>query len=358
MGKNCQSTRRTIQRHVTMAIIATDILIKSMLEAAIADYRANSWIVEDVFSGLASDPLAAPEAGWKEVKTAMNWFQRTDIPVLLQHRIGDAPKIPCISIAYQPSREMQERASLGDDGIVEDYTSHGNGEIIAVQKITRNFTPSEYDKSEGLFTMPKGVSTEVMSSGNYVVAKSGKAYEITRIVGTKQFNVAPGTIDDFTDCYIAPKSTVWNVHREITFLSESYQIGCHTQNDPSTTIWLWQLVFYSFLRYKEAFLEGRGFELSGLQSSALERNQQFEAENVFSKYITISGQTCGTWIKFIAPKLESVTGGIKILDASTAIDLDTTYGDNSEDCPPTWWVKGDFEEEENPPVLGEDDKDC
>ena len=159
-----------------MGIIATDILLKSFLEAAIADLRANSWILEDVFSGLASDPMAAPEAGWKEVQAAMEWFQKTDIPVLLQHRIGDAPKIPCFSISYQPSREMAERASLGDEGFVEDYAmDRPDRGVIAVQKITRNFTPNSYDKTTGLVVMPDSVNTDTMSTGNYVVTQSGKA---------------------------------------------------------------------------------------------------------------------------------------------------------------------------------------
>lgn len=341
-----------------MAIIATDILIKSMLEAAINDYRANSWILEDVFSGLAADPLAAPEAGWKEVQAAINWFQKTNIPILLQHRIGDAPRIPCISIAYQPSREMQERASLGDDGVIEDYYP-GNGRgATALQKITKDFTPKEYDRATGQFIMPKGLDTNSMSPGNYVIAKSGKAYQILSITGSNQFKITPGTVDDFTDCYIAPKTTVWNVHREFTFISESYSIGCHTQNDPVTTVWLWQLVFYSFLRYKEAFLEGRGFELSGLTSSALERNSQFEAENVFSKYITISGQTCGSWIKFIAPRFESIKTMIEIGDAPNAVDLDATYGDDSKECPPSWSIKGDFTSDEEIETLRDEEDDC
>ena len=340
-----------------MAIIATDILLKSALEAALSDLRANRWILEDVFAGLANDPLASPEAGWKEVAAAIAWFTETDIPVLLQHRVGDTPKIPCISIAYEPSREMEERASLADDGFDEDYPMNQTGRgIVAVQKITSNFTPDQYDRTDGQFLMPSHVSTESMSVGNYVVAKSGKAYQVILINGDRKFQVTPGTTDDFTDCYIAPKSTIWNARKELTFLSESYSIGCHTQNDPSTTVWLWQIVFYSLLRYKEAFLESRGFELSGLRSSALERNAQFQSENVFSKYVTITGQSCCSWIKFIAPRFESVNLKIDIGDTDGAIDNDTIYGNDSEECPPSWAMDGDFDEDA--PEIEVGDPDC
>jgi len=337
-----------------MGIVATDILIKSMLEAAIADLRSNEWILEDIFSSLADDPISSPESGWKEVRSAIDWFQKTDIPVLMQHRVGDAPKIPCISIAYQPSREMEERASLADDGFEEDYLLDGNSGTAAVQKITNNFTPDKFDSSDGLFILPKGVDTSSMVVGNLIVAKSGKHYDIIQIVGSDQVKLKPDINEDFTDCYVAPKSRIWNVKREQTFISESYQIGCHTQNDPATTYWLWQIIFYSCLRYKEAFLEGRGFELSGLQSSALERNQEFQSENVFSKYVTISGQTCGSWIKYIAPKLEGVKVSVEIGDTDGAFDT-TIYGEDVKNCPPTWSMVGDLDEDED---LSVDEDEC
>lgn len=342
-----------------MAIIATDLIIKSMLEAALADYRANHWVLEDVFAGLADDPMAAPESGWKEVKAAIDWFLKTDIPVVTQHRIADAPKIPCISIAYKPSREMQERASLADDGIIEDYdvSKPGRG-TTAIIKITNNFTPDAYDRMTGEITMPKGFNTDLMSVGNYLIAKNGNAYQIKSIAGGDKFSIEPNIADDFTDCYVSPKTSIWNAHRELTFIEESYSIGCHTQNDPATTIWLWQLVFYAFLRYKEAFLEGRGYELSSLSSSELMRNPEFQAENVFSKYIDISGQTQACWIKFIAPKFESVKGHIKIADSTGAVDIDYTYGEDSEDCPPAWSTGDDFDESDEVPMLGDDDEDC
>ncbi len=325
-----------------MAILASDIIIKTMLEAAINDLRANNWILEDIFSGLAADALASPEAGWKEVKTAIDWFLKTDIPVILQHRIADRPRIPCISIAYMPSREMEERASLADDGLIEDYTINKPGRGTSMPlRVTKPFTPNSYDSITGKVTMPKTVSTELMGVGQYLISsKSSKTYQIIAITGKYGFSIAPGVVDDFSDCYIVPKSSVWNVHRELTFMAESYSIGCHTQNDPATTIWLWQIVVYSILRYKEAFLEGRCFELSGFDSSALERNAEFSTENVFSKYINIRGQVQADWIKFIAPKFESVAATMGIINPDGTTSPEGTHM-ALEECPPSWGMEND-----------------
>jgi hypothetical protein len=331
-----------------MAILASDIIIKSMLEAAINDLRANSWILEDIFAGLAADPLAAPEAGWKEVKTAIDWFLKTDIPIILQHRIADKPRIPCISIAYMPSREMEERASLADEGLIEDYDINRPGKGTSLPlRVTKPFTPDSYNNISGRIKMPKTFDTSLMGVGQYLVSsKSGKAYKVLIINNIQEFTIESDIADDFTDCYVVPKSRIWNVHRELTFMSESYSIGCHTQNDPATTIWLWQVIVYSVLRYKEAFLEGRGFELSGFDSSALERNAEFSAENVFSKYITLRGHVQADWIKFIAPKSENISVAVGVANSQnnehnqspegTHVDLDNCK------TPPWGMVDDDF----------------
>lgn len=317
-----------------MGILSSDVLIKTMIEAAFRDYRRNMWIVEDVFSSLIEDSLANVEAGQKEVRAATDWFTRTELPVLMQHRIADSPQIPCISIAYEPSREMEERASLGDVGCVEDFVP--DGEPI---KCSEDFTPSQYDSADGKVTVPSEISTKLIVSGQYFVsAKSGNTYEILE-VGPDYFKIKEGVTDDFTDAYISPKYAVWQVKKELTFHAESFSIGCHTSGDPATTIWLHKLVLYALMRYKETHLEARGYELSTWRNSALERNREMSADNVFSKYITLNGQTEISWIKMAAPRLEIVTGGMTIADGGKSPP--GTFDGTAEECPPTWQMPED-----------------
>src|SRR5271157_9817 len=103
-----------------MAIIPTDLLIKTMLEAAVADLKKNLWLLDDVFAGLASDPLSSLEYGYKEVTKAIEWFKDNNFPVYLHNRI-DNPTFPCITVVQASSSEMQDRASLGDEGGIEDF---------------------------------------------------------------------------------------------------------------------------------------------------------------------------------------------------------------------------------------------
>jgi hypothetical protein len=115
-------------------------------------------------------------------------------------------------------------------------------------------------------------------------------------------------------CYIAPPTSLWNLRRELTFFNENLTIGVHGQSNPQEAEWLGQIVQYSLLRYKEAYLEGRGIELTTFSVSPLERNMQFEAEMVFSKYYNLTGKVECNFIKFMAPRFNSARGTIRIMD--------------------------------------------
>ena len=296
-----------------MAILAVDVLIKTMCEAAFADLKKNHWILDDIYSGLATDPLAQAEFGYKEVNVAKNWFLDNDIQVYLNHRV-DNPRFPCVTIVQTSSREMtHERTSLGDDGLL-GHIKPTRGQTQPVQKIVQNFTPIAYNPQTGQVTMPSNLKTIFVTPGQfYVSQRSGRSYKIVSLVDQQNFTIAPGIVDDFTDGYIAPLSALWNEHRELTFMEESFTIGFHVVSDPAVAIWFRQLMAYIFLRYKEAYLESRGFALSTFSIGAIDENPYFQqADKVYSCALTLSGQVQSDFVKFIAPKLQSVTGEILI----------------------------------------------
>ncbi|MGH7240775.1 MAG: hypothetical protein ACREGB_00585 [Candidatus Saccharimonadales bacterium] len=283
-----------------------------MLEAAIVDMRKNTWLLPDVFAGLADDPLSKSENGWKEVDKAIKWFMSNEIPVFLQHRI-DTPVFPCLSVVLTNSPEDEARASLGDEGMVEEIDP---AEIaVTPQRIYQPFTPAQYDPSTGYVTFPAPLDTSLIVAGQFLVSqRSGKAYAISKRIDGQVFQIKAGTKDDFTDATIVPAVALWNVHRELSFLNEAYSIGIHAASDPVQAIWLRQLTIYIMMRYKEAFLEGRGYELSTIHTGPIDLNKSFHPERVFSCFMTLTGQVQMDWIKFVAPKLQAVSGGIRIID--------------------------------------------
>lgn len=340
-----------------MGIVATDILIKTMLEAAIADMRKNVWIVEDVFGMLSHDFLASKDYGQKEVEAAVRWFTETEIPVLMAYRIADLPPVPCIVVSYNEVNEALDRASLADQRMVSsmDPTSL----ISNARNITATFSVSSYDQATGEVIVPDTISLNNIRPGQFLVAgKSGKAYVIYEITGDKTFRIKEGLVENFTKSHIRSKFGVWNLEQEITFMNESYTIACHANGNAGCAQWLWQIVMYCLLRYKESYLEGRLFELSSVRSSPLQRNNSFGADTVHSRYITLNGVVPATWIKYAAPKLEVITGQVTICDGPNApvspgrwdgYQPKKDWLEEPSPNAPIWQVSSDF------PALGEDD---
>lgn len=323
-----------------MSVLATDLLIKSMLEFAIQDLRANDWILDDVFGGLADDPLLSPDYGWKEVQAAKNWFKETDIPVLLEFRVSDKPVMPCFSVAYNPSPERQDWSALADDGMI---TEMDTGKIL---KVYCDFTPASYNNTTGTVVLPGNLTTDVMVAGQFLVSSvTGHAYVINKVVNVDTFLISPGVQDDFTNCFISPPSSLYNVHHELTFVWEQYTIGVHAENLPANTQWLWQILIYSLGRYKEVFLEKRGYGLSTFQSTALERNANFGVQNVYSRYVTLGGRVEVSWVKFRAPRFDNVRIRLQVADGPTQPNLVGVYGTNMGDDQ-SWTTTDDPTEEE------------
>lgn len=295
-----------------MGLLPTDLVVKSMLEAALYDVRKNAWLLDDVFSGLASDPLSSAQYGWKEVARAKDWFLSNNVMVYLPFRI-DAPTLPCISIIGPSVSEMQSRANLGDDGQTEDYAP--DLATANPQRVYDPFTPAGYDPETGYVTFPQGIMTDTMAPGMFLVSqKSGKAYVIQQIVSSQVFGIKSGTNDDFTAAWVAPVSALWNLQREIIITDQSFTIGCHTQGDPVTITWLRDLVMYCLGRYREAYLEARGFGLSTISCGPPSVDPDFDMERCYKVDINLMGQVQGDWIKYIAPKLQVVRSGILIAD--------------------------------------------
>lgn len=297
-----------------MAIIASDLLVRSAIEAAIYHLRQNTWLLPDVWGGLANDSILKSESGYKEVDAAIKWFLSNNINVFAPFRI-DLPTFPCITVVNTSTSEDLSKTMLGDYGS-EETDFDPRGAALLPQKVYGSFTPKAYDPSKGKVTFPDTLTTDILVPGQFLVTKKGKAYQVLKVFDQSSFEIKEGVKDDFLDAYIVPPTTLWNLKREMTYLQESFAIGCHAQSDPVQAIWLRQLVMYILFRYKEAYLEARGLQLSTIQAGGVDLNNQFEKEKVFTSIINMEGTMEANWIKYTAPKLQSVTAKIIITDGS------------------------------------------
>jgi len=306
-------------------IFQGDLIIKTAVELALSDIKKSPWLIEDIFGTLMENPYLNVKYGMKEIARAKEFILNNEIPVYMRHRI-DKQEFPCVTISIGESKEDKSLATLGDQSpFVEEYGADEIGKPI--KYIVSPFNPISYDPTTGIVEMPEGIN-EYKYIDNGMVAvdpDTGNGYIIEGKAGINGFRIITGA-NITSRLGIVPQYQVYRARRERTISQESYNIGCHSEGDPSTLIFLYGVVKYALYRYREGLFEANGFQLSNLTSTDLVKNDAFAAENVYSRWVTISGQVEESWIKtpyriieavdFIDeenPSEDGLTQGIKIL---------------------------------------------
>jgi hypothetical protein len=311
-----------------VGIHQSDIIIRSAIVAALADLRANPFLLNYVFASLPQDTLTWKEYGEKDLQQARNWFLRTNIPVSVLPRF-DESKFPQITIELVESAEVAPEATLGDVNYETGENSTDNSTTWPV--LSSKFTPASYDMETGTVVLPSEPDGISIFAGMYLVDRKGRSHEIHDVTSQSEFSIAPGTIADFRGSVLKGANPGWKVSVESSSFKESYRIGIHVQGEPAHLSWLHSIVQFALLRYKQVLMEGRGFERSTFSSSQISRAEWSEAENVYSRYITITGHVRQFWPKTITQAIDGVqldglqvggVGGATVMVEGSGVDPD------------------------------------
>jgi hypothetical protein len=164
-----------------------------------------------------------------------------------------------------------------------------------------------------------------------IADEKGHGFTILEKSGTNGVKITPGSNLPTGKIGIIPYYQIFRARRERIISQEIYNIACHAQGTEANLIFLFYIVKYCLLRYRESLLEHENFQLSKLSCSDSIRNDTFTTERVFSRYITLKGQVEESWIKAPYRVIESIgiaPQGIKILSnldspASLSTDNDS-----------------------------------
>lgn len=284
-----------------LGVHQSDIILRSAIIAGIADMRANPWLLNSVFASLAQDTLTMADYGEQEIAQAKKWFLSTDIPVFMATRVDEA-KFPCISIALQESVETE--ATLGDVHYDPQETMESEWPPLAGP-----FSPVAYSAGAGMMRLPASVAEAVaLVPGMVLIDRVGRMHPVLEVLDDDTIAIKAGTIADFGAALLkGPKPQFVTTLESLAF-RETYSIGLHVQGEPVHLTYLYSVIAFVLLRYKEALLEARGFERSTIAWSSFTRNEQTEVELVFSRYCTLTGYVRNYWPKATSKRLELYTG--------------------------------------------------
>lgn len=291
-----------------------DLVVKTAIELCLEDMRQQPWIIEDCFKSLVENPYLKDKYGWKEIQRAKDFIRNNHIPVYLKERV-DKQEFPCITISIGDGNEAEELATLGDQSVcVEELEPGDIGRPIPY--IIKPFKPVSFDSQTGIVEVPTDIEEwKYIDNGMIAIdPETGEGYVISGKAGTHGFKVAAGAEFD-GEIAVVPQYGNWRARREKIESKYNYNIGCHVHGDPSALIFLFDIVKYGLLRYRESLLEANDFQLSTLRFTDLIKNNAFGEENVYSRWVILKGQVEESWLK--GPK--------RIIEAIDVFDSDTGF---------------------------------
>jgi hypothetical protein len=301
-------------------IVPSDILIRTAIIAGLKDLRDNPFLLDYVFNWYSTDDLTKNIYGDSEKRRAKNWFLNNEISVSMNFRTDD-PKFPMIAIGLQSSSEDQ--ATLGDVNydVSEETPSSEFG--IKIDPILGPFTPT-YDPVTGYVIIPDGFSTSEVFVNQILFSPSIKeGFVITDVLSDNRFVIQTGLNVDFTNAIIMPIDSFYVVSIESCLFKETYLLKCFAQSDPVNLLYLHSILVFILYRYKQEFLEKRGFDRQVTSSGPMYVHQlpQSQNEMTFGRDVTLTGYCRQYWPKMISPKIQGVKiNGIEIVSGTTTPD--------------------------------------
>lgn len=282
-------------------IFQSDIIIRTALVEGIRDLRRNPHLLDYAFVSLRQDELTKDTYGEKEATKAKKWFLSTDIPVIVDYRLD--PDIgTCVVLTLDSCGESEN--ILGDINYIPQESTE-----LVWEPLTSKFNATSYDSTTGTLKIPESVSNElVIVPGMNVIDSEGGVHEIKSVAQDQTILVlAEPRMADFTNCFIKGTSPRGITELESLFFKETYRITINVHGDPFQATWLYSIILFILLRYKESLLEARGFGRSVINNiSPFAKNEATGKENYWTRIISLSGYVCQSWPKDTNERLQSL----------------------------------------------------
>lgn len=296
-------------------ITQSDVLIRGAITAAIADLRANPWLLDYVFRSLSRDSLTSEEYGEFEIAQAKKWFLRTSIPVSMSDRL-DSPTFPIITISLRESVEAE--ATTGDVHYQPNEDTEGEWPILAGPLVAES-----YDIVTGNLTFKaKDLGDLELVAAMVVIDRVGRIHEVLSVPSENVVAISPGIQADFSKALVKGARPRFVTQLESLSFKETYSIGCHVSGEPVHLTYLHSILVFILLRYKETLIEKRGFERTTIASEEFHVNENFESERVYSRFVSITGFVRQYWPKFAFERIESIGQAILASGPGEAVPLD------------------------------------
>lgn len=313
-----------------LGIHQADVILRSAIMAGIASLRVDPSLLDYAFASLAADSLTSPEYGDSEIGRAKDWFLHTNISVRMETNPNE-PKLPCVSIKLLSSAEQDGENTLADVHYVPQEDSDKDWPTLAGPIVASSWVPAT-----GTLTLdPVALGTLVLAPGMIVLAATGGQYPILDVLSGNVVLIQVGAVDQFAGAGVSikPARPAYITTIESAVFRETYQLTCWVDSEEVHLTYLHSVLTFILLMGRETLLEARGFERASLSSTAFERMNQFEPEQILARSMSVTGTVRQYWPKTTARKVTNTNLTLTATPTDDPIDsnpVDLLFGGSGD----------------------------
>lgn len=306
-------------------IFQGDIFIKLAIELGIEDMRKTPWLIDHMLEDLKENRYTKDKYGQKQIDACKEWLLNNQIDVYMRPR-DDRDKLPCVTIEIGQSNEKTDMKLMADQS-TESVILLPNQIGKPIPFIVKPFVPTAYNEDTGELSVDPAIDLSKIEPGMVLVNPSNGHGFVIQGLTPNGLAIEAGQKIDASQLAIVPHYQYYKARIEHSFFEETYIISANAHGDAQNVMFLWSIVKYSILRYRESLLEANGFMESSVNSGGPDLNQAWSTpggEKAYTRVLTVNGQIENSWIKSPRRIIESVSfspkktckgmeGGIKII---------------------------------------------
>lgn len=294
-----------------MAFLLSDLIIESTIREGLENIRRDTSVIDDIFENLINLPIYK-KYGEKEINKIKNIFENQEISIIHAFPPSEA-KMPCISIQLLPGQENVRRAVM-DDFWKDELKDKTKEELDAEIKVS-NITLLSYDPDSGILEIDDSADLTNVHANQLLEDVDGNEFKIlggvNNVAGSKKVILDKGLSVNLAGPALIKTMFTQNQYEVRTNVEqEALLLGVHSK-EALQTKYMFTVLKY-IIESRKADLIRRGFQLATYESSDFSQNQEYQADFIYSRYLTVSGMIENSWNADKVIPIDLIDVGVKV----------------------------------------------
>ena len=273
-----------------MGVPLSEFVIETVLRDGLNELRINSDRLDDIFSKFLN-AYFVNQYGQSKIDELKTHIQNKQVKIVQSWAMVPT-EVPCISIELLRASEDEDIQQFSNEFEEE---SEAKTPTVYVNTIT----PGTYDSKTGKLIVLNVADLSQIHPGLVFVDASGVKFPMhagnSNLLGNKFINIGKDQDPDLSgDGYIESSIDETRTRRRMIRIRETLRLGVHAANDIHLTKYLYYLLIY-ILKSRQSSLIDRGINLDKGIGEVFDRDDSFQGENIFSRFLTMSCLTEFDW---------------------------------------------------------------